>query len=255
MTVYERQIPRHVKTFELTKISTSATTYHLRPDKGTGWALATVNDETFELAIQSDWGHWSYRWHAAGMTTGAEGRPCTLTEFIGTRDDGHCDYLADKLTSHAERNRFDADASVASLRRILLARRIEQGRNLIDYYRYEEPEDRVDVGTDDPKRSGPMDFIKVRPKFGYTDEEWPLTKRIARRLYDELEGLEACDDQRDFVDGFYQIEGHIWISDEPWQHCESAPSPHYYQLLHGILPTLVRACAARITALKAGSHD
>lgn len=243
----ERKIPSHVRTFELTAISRTATTYHLRPDKGSGWVLATVNDTTHELLIQSDWGSWSYRWPAAGMATGSDGRRCTLTEFIAARDTGHCDYLADKLTSHEERHQFDSYESVKSMRRALLAKRLEQGRRHIDYYRDEDPEDRVDVGTDDPKRHGPMEWVKVRPKYGYQEEDWPLTKATVRGLYDELGELEGCDDQRDFVDRFFKIEGHTWISDEPWhEHLEFEPSPHYYQLLHGMLPALVRACDAEV---------
>lgn len=242
-----REIPSHVRTFNLTKVSTSATTYHLRPDKGSGWALATVNDETHELTIQSDWGNWAYRWSSSGMATGADGRRCTLTEFLANRDAGHCDYIADKLTSHEERNRFDSYESVKSMRRSLLAKRLEQGRKHIDYYRDEDPQDRVDVGTDDPKPWGPMDFITVRPKYGYQDERWPLTMATARSLYDDLGELEGSDDQRDFVDRFFQIEGHTWISSEPWHdHLQYEPSPHYYQLLHGMLPALVRACSAEM---------
>lgn len=244
-----RAIPTHVRTFKLTKVSSAATTYYLHPEGDIGWALATVNDETHELLIQSDWGSWSHRWPAAGMAVGSDGRRCTLTEFIGARDTEYCDYLADKLTSYEERNQFDSYTSVKAMREALLAKRLEQGRKLIDYYRDDAPEDRVDVGTDDPKRWGPMDFVTVRPRHGYQDEAWPLTRAVARTLYDELGELEGCDDHRDFVDRFFKIDGHTWVTDEPWHdhlRLRFERSPHYYQLLHGILPALVTACAAEV---------
>jgi hypothetical protein len=245
----DRNIPNHVQTFNLTDITRLATTYHLRPDKGSGWALATINDETHELAIQSDWGNWAYRWSSSGMAIGPDGKRCSLTVFIAARDAGHCDYLADKLTSHEERHLFDSYGSVKEMRRKLIERRFEQGRNHIDYYSDCEPDERVDVGTDDPKRHGPMDFVTVRTRYSYTDEHWPLTKQTARALYDALGDLEGLDDPREFTDHFVQIDGYTWISDEPWNSFVYEPSPHYYQLLHGILPALVRACDAEVRRL------
>lgn len=32
-----------------------------------GWATFTINDDTKEFIIQSDWGEWSHRWSAAGV--------------------------------------------------------------------------------------------------------------------------------------------------------------------------------------------
>src|SRR5687768_5158411 len=133
----KREIPSHVRHFSLTSTST-ATTYHFRSDNYPGWALATVNDDTHELLIQSDWGSWSYRWHAGGMAVGADGRRATLTEFIGCRREEYCDYLADKLTSHAERNQFDSYETVAHLRRELCKARLEQGRRVIEYFMDED---------------------------------------------------------------------------------------------------------------------
>jgi hypothetical protein len=239
----KREIPKHVHSFHLTKVSTAAVTFYFRPD-GThsGWALATVNDDTHELVIQSDWGSWSNRWPAAGMATGADGRRCTLMEFIADRSEDYCDYLADKLTSREEREQFDSYKTVDHLRGLLLKNRLEQGRMLLDYYEGEEPEDIPDVGTSEPPRYG-VEWRKVRCSYG-RDEEWPLTKATARSLYDELDDIKHIDNVQDFVARYYEIDGYAWIAEniEFEGDLKYEPSPHYYQLLHGILPAVVRAC-------------
>lgn len=256
----QREIPDHVRKFALTNVTSSAVTFHFRPENGHGWALATVNDATYELNIQSDWGNWGYRWPAGGMArvggTADEhgrvvgGRPCTLTEFLADRDHGHCDYLADKLTSREEREQFDSYESVAALRSKLCEMRLEQGRQLIEYYSDCDPDEREDVGTDTPKRHGAMDRYAVRPKHSYRDEEWLLTKTCARGLFDALGELEGADNHDSFLTKYFEIDGYSIICDEPW-HAEVLvyrPSPHYYQLLYGILPALVRACRERVAA-------
>lgn len=239
--MHKREIPSHVHQFDLRRVSSASTTYHLYPrDHATGWALATINDDTCELTIQSDWGNWSYRWHAAGMAMRADGRRETLTEFIADRNEDYCDYLADKLTSYEERHEFSPERTVAELRSMLARNRLEQGRNLIDYYDGEP--DAPDVGTDDPPRFG-VEWRKVRMRYGTRDEEWPLTKATARTIYNELGDIEHTHDVRDFVDAFYKIEGHEWVGEGIEFEClRYEPSYHYYQLLHGILPALVRAC-------------
>ena len=110
-------VPQYVPKLTCTKISTSAVTYHLSTGKPLGgWVLATVNDETGELQIMSDWGSWSHRWNTDHL-----GSP-SLTHFIGDRAGVH--YLADKLTSRDEAHQFDPDATVKNLRaRILELRR------------------------------------------------------------------------------------------------------------------------------------
>lgn len=114
---------RHVRPLALVSRSV-ATTYSFRPQDGGsgGWALCTVNDSTGELAIQSDWGQWAYRWHATPESLGAP----TLTAFLGQR--GSADYIADKLTSKTgdgdrmARYQFDSYGTVRELRKIAGAR-------------------------------------------------------------------------------------------------------------------------------------
>jgi hypothetical protein len=96
-----------------------ATTYRFVDRSGLGtWALCTVNDDTGELSVTSDWGNWSYRWD-----TRATGCP-SLTHFIGERD--ACHYLADKLCPRAQREEFAPDLTVDGIHARILERRREE---------------------------------------------------------------------------------------------------------------------------------
>ena len=241
--------PSHVKPFALTHVST-AVAFHFRTNEHGGWAICTVNDSTCELNVQSDWGNWSYRWAGGKSGFGSVGegenaRARTLTEFISDRSCGN--YLADKLWGGGYGGRvFDAEETVKDLRKMLCAQRLDQGRSLIEYYLDEEPDKRVDVGTDDPpKRYGPMKLYKVRPKYGYQDEEWPLTKATARTLFDELGELEGCTNGDLLIEKFFQIEGHAIVTEEPWEHLATVRSHKYEVLLFGILPALIAECTKR----------
>lgn len=63
-----------------------------------GWAIFTLNDQTGELSLHSDWGTYGHRWHidALGSVRAADGseRPRTLHEFL-TGCDG--DYVVRKF--------------------------------------------------------------------------------------------------------------------------------------------------------------
>lgn len=234
-------IPKYVRTFSCTKVTNAATTYHLYPTTNealAGWALATVNDETGELAIQSDWGNWSFRW---STNPSHLGKP-TLTHFIADR--GGCDYLADKLTSREEREHFDSRKTVDHMQRELAKKRLEWGRDLIDWYG-DEPSDRLTVMDDDPPRRFHNQRVWCRHLRQH--EQWPLTRQIARTLFDELEELRGENDADSFTRAFFEIDGHSIISEEPWHgDLQHTPSPSYMQLLHGILPALRDACRARV---------
>jgi hypothetical protein len=246
------KIPSHVKPFTLTNVTT-AVAYHFRTNIHGGWAICTINDATCELNVQSDWGNWSYRWGGGKSGFGSVGegdaaRARTLTEFIADRDAAH--YLADKLWGGGYGGRvFDAEETVKELRKLLCAKRLEDGRSHVEYYRDEEPEDRVDVGTDDPKRYV-MPVYKVRPRGCYQDEEWPLTKATARALFDELGELDGCENGDRLIDRFFQIGGHAIVTEEPWEHIATVQAPAYAILLHGILPALVAECRRRTEPLE-----
>lgn len=103
-----------------------AMTYHFKADQAFGWALATINDTTGELTIQSDWGDWTYRWspHHTGCPT--------FSHFIGERtrwDEQGLPagryYLADKLTSsdRHKREQFSPQKTVAALREEIIEKR------------------------------------------------------------------------------------------------------------------------------------
>ena len=225
---------------------TTATTYHFRchPDdrenRDFGWALCTVNDSTGELSIQSDWGSWTHRWSPDPRHLGA----LTLTHFLGDR--ASCDYLANKLSRESgtrSGEEFDADETVAKLRRRLSERRLEEARAWIEYYRDDDPGVVPDVLADPPS------WAAKRPySGGYHDKGEPLTKGNAREIWEALGSLEECGRSADlFCERFFQIRGHEWITDEPWEHAVYAPTAGHLVLLNSILPALVVACAEQVT--------
>lgn len=111
---------QHIPPFAL-RTRSAPTTYRFTPDPPVGgWALATVNDATGELSIQSDWGTWAYRWHTAHLGPGRQSGDgvATLTEFLSCRSPDSCHYIADKLTSaeHCLRWAFSAEKTLKYLK-------------------------------------------------------------------------------------------------------------------------------------------
>lgn len=247
-----RTIPGHVHAFELTRVTSSAVTFHLRPSPRardghsyhvSGWALATVNDDTGELAIQSDWGNWSYRWNVHHLgRVGSDGRPATLTEFIADRDSGHCDYLAGKLSSRGETDVFDADATVREMRRRLIERRIDAARAAIETYRGDPDDERPDVLVNPPR------WLASARVYSYgREEQWQFSRENVRAVYDALGELDTIDGHDLFCERFFAIVGYVMVTDAPWEGClQHRPSSSYEQLLYGILPALVEACRRRV---------
>ncbi len=205
----------HVKKLKLDAITT-ATSYSFRREDGLhgDWAICTVNDATGELSIQSDFGNWSHRWGANPKHLGAP----NLTAFIADRSS--CHYLADKLSPSDGRQAarmFDGEATVAEFRGMLIERRREDGQ----------------WGS--------------RPATPYRSRSW-LDRDTARTLWDELGRLDL-DNADAFLRGYYEIEDATkFLTEEPYHHLASCPTPAYLVLLHGILPALVEACRARAEA-------
>jgi hypothetical protein len=109
--------------FSMSLVSVStATTYGFNTEpRSYGWALCSVNDQTGELNVVSDWGNWAHRWNVHHL-----GAP-SLTHFIGGRSPGSFNYLADKLTSYEEQHRFCPEKTVAAWRGDVIARRRDGG--------------------------------------------------------------------------------------------------------------------------------
>jgi hypothetical protein len=244
-----RNIPGHVHSFEVTKTSAQAVTFHLRPSPlardgcayhAGGWALATVNNETGEFAIQSDWGNWAYRWNVHHL-----GDNTSLIKFIADRDAGHCDYIANKLAPRSEAYEFDAEETVREMRQRLCERRLEAGRAIIENFDEEE--------SDAPRpriydyRPAWIDSVEVRSGWDRS-VKWPFDGPTVRGVYDRLETLLSIDDGRAFVEAFFEIEGYQMVTQEPWEMTRTSPSSAYQQLLHGILPAVVEACRKHVSA-------
>lgn len=87
----------------------------------------------------------------------------------------------------------------------------------------------------------------------YRDRD--VDKAECKRLVEALRELltHAVDEERDFVDRFYEIDGHDKIASEPWDCFQHEPTSAYLVLLHSILPALIAACGETIkTRTKGG---
>lgn len=114
---------------KLARRRSTATTYQLYvPAALGGWANCTVNDQTGELSIHSDWGNWSYQWSPRPEHLGAE----DLTEFLAKMPDAESDYVARKLQGGWNAgHRFDGEATAAEMVSVIAKHRLEHGRNAI----------------------------------------------------------------------------------------------------------------------------
>jgi len=225
--------PKHVREFICTKVTATAKTYHLSTPNSSGWALATVNDATGELTIQSDWGTWSHRWNIAGLGARTDGVSLTLTEFLGDRTS--CDYLARKLAPPSTEV-FDPMASVAAMRARLIERRLEAARAAIEWYR--DDDDRPDVLKDAPRW-----IEKARVVLHGREEEWPYDRETVRGVYERLGELDDISSADLFIERFFQIDGFAMVTEEPWDgYLRFSPGVSNDVLRHGILPALVEAC-------------
>lgn len=220
----------------LTTSSAAATTYSfVTEDELRSWALCTVNDVTGELLITSDWGSWSYRWHASPASLGAP----NLTAFIGGKTD--IDYLARKLAG-GDRNctMFSSEASAKALNKLVCEKRLADGR--------EQRCNRLE--PDDFRRGKPLPHLQHR----YTDEGLPryspdddpyLSAEEARQLWDKIESV-ARDTERSadlFIERLFRIDGFtLYVTDEPWHHLQNVQTPEDRALRDIVLPALIQAC-------------
>lgn len=249
----------------LTRVST-ATTYHFRRDgRDFGWALCTVNDTTGELSIQSDWGSWSYRWHANPESLGAP----SLTHFLADRTG--VDYIARKLQSEGTKAReFSPTKTAAALRRLLAERRLEDGREQIaNAWDDEFPipphaADRYDErGLPILSHRMPAGYRAGRPWDinGRPYEPLPyLSRDKAREIWDELGELAAdLDGSRGAEPLFWErlssIDGFDeYVTEEPWNYGETEQTTEDKILREVVLPPLIEACRARV-AESAGAAE
>jgi hypothetical protein len=248
--------------FELMPLSliskTTATTYVLRyPDGGLGWALCTVNDETGELNIQSDWGSWSHRWNAHPDSLGAK----SLTAFIADR--ASVDYLARKLQNEGTTGRqWSAEATVRALQYVLRERRLEDGRAQLegrldsDDMEGGKPlrhlmSDYTDEGLPIFSHKRPYEYRNGRPWNPY-DRLHFLTCADARRIWDSLDSLATEFYNSPSGELFYHevlnIDGFLdYVTDEPWQYGMTEQTPGDKALREQILPPLMAACAEEMS--------
>lgn len=240
----------------LTSANAAAVTYAFVTE-GEGfksWALCTVNDQTGELLITSDWGSWSHRWLASSSALGLP----TLTAFIGTR--GGVDYLAKKLQGESTRAvRFSEEKTAEALRRLLCQRRLAHGRVQLEsrlepeYFVDGKPlRHLLDRYTDDglPVYSG-----RTVPAPNYYErdrtEQLPyLTAEAARSLWDEIgETVGECSPSIDLLyDRLLRLSGFLeYVTEEPWNYVMTEQTPEDRALRDIVLPALIKACKSTVT--------
>lgn len=193
--------------------TTSAIAFTFRANERSGWAICTVNNRTGELAIQSDWGSWTYRW-GGHFGERPDGTKKMLTEFISGCDEIWTDrdgvkrygsYLADKLTAGKPHNdpegrtTFDLRATVRHF-----------GESLRD-----------------ARRDKSIDRI--------------THIRIADELADTLRDTE-CENPEGFLRAWYAIEDHEDVCSDAWEMTCYSETFSYRVLRDSIIPALSIAC-------------
>lgn len=211
---------------KLGEVTTFATTYRFTDPSGHGWgAYCTVNDQTGELIINSDWGSWSYMWSPDPRHIGN----ATLTHFIGER--GGVDYIAMKLLGRRGAVCFSADATLKHLQTEIAKRRLEHGQSRwVRSY-----------GAEEAARLTGRQF---------------LTKRTARELWDGLASI--ANDVGDFdgsetlfIERAMQLDDIGLVAEELWEETQHVESNDWKILHDVILPALVAACAVRVVEVPA----
>jgi len=225
------------KKLELRSTSTATTYRFLGAPGGGNWACCTVNDVTGELTITSDWGrgNWGHRWNVDHL-----GSP-SLTHFIGDRE--HVDYLAGKLQGAAGGERFSPEETVARLRQEVLERRRDHARVAI-----------ADTcGTSRPAGSPLSEWMRdavVVRGLTCSRPRHPMTRAIARELWDDLGELEDCDSLDLFFDRL-PSGIHHWLSDL-YEYAQNERTGEDRALRQLILPALIEACRGTV-AQRAGA--
>ena len=114
-----------------------------------GWAIFTINDDTGEFTITSDWGNYSHRWPADPVNLGGP----NLTDFLRRMLRQDPRYVTEKFSYTNKRDLDDVVDEVATrkafkraIREAYKDRRIDQGevREAIA-----ELKDHLDLQTDD----------------------------------------------------------------------------------------------------------
>lgn len=217
------------------------------------WALCTVNDQTGELLITSDWGSWSHQWYASPEVLGAP----TLTAFISTR--GCVDYLARKLQGGSRGGeRFSAERTAGALRRMLCKRRLRDGREQLEHRL--EPDDYD--GERIPNHLMGRYTEAGLPIFSYQEVDSPtwqdplrkerlpyLTAEAARVLWDEIgDTVGGCGAITDLLfDRLLRLSGFVeYVTNEPWDHVMTEQTPEDRALRDIVLPALVEACKSTV---------
>ena len=239
----------------LARRRSTATTYELFvPAVLGGYALCTVNDQTGELAIHSDWGNWSYQWSPRPESLGAE----NLTAFLAKMPDAESDYVARKLQGGWNAgHRFDGSATAAEMTSVIAKHRLEHGRNAIERWRdyHEGDGDKTYTIASaehdlDCKNSGHFNHLTASAARHLVDDITDLGGELSGRHGgpSDSKATEAVFSER--ILALLDLHDAGWMFPEPWDHYQHAQSFDDKMLRDSLLPALFAACRqTRIAAL------
>lgn len=227
----------------LLRTRAAATTYEfvVRRPLG-GWAICTINDMTGELLITSDWGNWAHQWPAAPQYLGAP----SLTAFLaGHRD---VDYVARKLQGRRGGEEFDCAASTKAFVRLIALRRLEHGREAIEYAR-ERRLDAMDYGPAEDRN-----YTRERAEIHLDRQSRRyLTARSARNAVEAIKdvgddigtsiGEAAVTLYIERLLAVFELHDLRDFCNEPWEELVYRQSTPDRILRETILPALFAACA------------
>ena len=143
--------------------------YHFVFEEPFGWAVFSINDETGEFNIQSDWGNYQHRWNIDHLGETHTKQPWPLTHFLAVGNDPY--YVTDKLHyGRDDRKNYSPDKTEHRVREDLLQYRrrgditSEDARNAWDEVR------NVDFGSPDSFMYSIGDTYKLKEVL--SEETW-----------------------------------------------------------------------------------
>jgi hypothetical protein len=176
-----------------------------------GWAIFTVNDETGEFQITSDWGNYSYRWMVGQQGKNLDGTNKTLTEFLALQVSPQ--YVLTKMSSEGFKA-LDRDMDSKATR-----------KQVLDHVR----EHNQWCRPHGVKRNG---FLK---------QAGLITSGVKELNFDS---------QQEFIDSVFRGDLEKFL-EQPWEYIQTKPSCRWEILEQTLLPFFFGFLRERLKAQEA----